>query len=536
MSTFNDYKSYKKYEPAYASWKQERDITNAKRLAYIKAHPEVRNTKDLQRGQTLLRAIDIMDEYSQKRAEDMEVATESVIGSGLEFSFMAGMGLGALIGKIKPIEKFFLKLAKNHKHAPLIALGIPAAIGALLGTLAAFPLMSWGAKAEVSASRKGRFEAMRKELKNPNGFAILTPEQIKEAQKRAKTISLDENKKKPYEFMKGLKTIKDMVVDSKEYKAQRKQFEEEIQNDSKHLDDEMSPEEILNAKKDQQLLTNLVEKIDIASQDYAENTELATQTAILTIGGLGGLFSLGLNKILNSMKIKASGKISAITNIGAVLAVLGMSIFSAQIQKQASRVGRYMVKKELAQNPDNFIYIDNNNLSEVKEFEVESVKKDGIFKFLKKAWKNNKEFNKYKKTTAKEEAKFYKAIETLELTPQQLKDAKRLQKNTFRTFNKVDENSQKYSESVEAFGQAASYPISLICTTIGAAVGLPFLMKKSNNKIQAAENFAKYLGAILISTFPSIGITAYITKQQKKASRVADMLAINELNDYRKFK
>ena len=36
MSTFGDYKSYKKYEPAYAEWKQKRDVAEAKRLANIK--------------------------------------------------------------------------------------------------------------------------------------------------------------------------------------------------------------------------------------------------------------------------------------------------------------------------------------------------------------------------------------------------------------------------------------------------------------------------------------------------------------------
>ena len=327
-----------------------------------------------------------------------------------------------------------------------------------------------------------------------------------------------------------------MVFDSKEYKAQRKQFEAEISDDMQSLDKEMTSEEIENAKRDQQLLTKLVEKIDIASQDYAENAEMATQTAILTVGAAGGAFSLLLNKILNALKIKSAGKISAISNIAAVAAMLGTSIFAAQIQKQASRVGRYKVKQELLKNPDNFVYIDDAKIDEIKDIEVKPHKKESMFKFLKKAWKNNKEFEKYKKTTAKDEKRLAQAIENMELTPEQVKEAKRLQKNTFRTFNKIDENSQKYAESVEAIGQAAEFPISLICTGIGAAIGLPYLMKNPKNRIEAVENFAKYLGAVIISTFPSIGINAYITKQQKKASRIADMIAINEMNDYRMFK
>ena len=122
------------------------------------------------------------------------------------------------------------------------------------------------------------------------------------------------------------------------------------------------------------------------------------------------------------------------------------------------------------------------------------------------------------------------------MSEEQIKDAKRLQKNAFRTFNKVDENSQKYSESVEALGEATSYPLNMIFSGIGLAIGLPFLFKKSKNQFQAAENFIKYLGVVFISSLPSIAINAYVTKEQKKASRVADMLAINEMQDYKKFK
>lgn len=537
MSTFGDYKAYKKFEPAYNGWKQNRDLADAKRLEYIKRHPEVRNKADIQRGQALLRAIDIMDEYSQKRAEDMEVATESVISMGLEGALLGGAALGALVSKFKPVENFLLKISKGNKHSKLLAFAVPTVGGAILGTLAAFPLMAWGAKAEVAASRKGRFEAMRKELKHPNNFAVLTDEQIKEAEEKAKHVKLKEDEKKPViEFAKGWKTIKNMVFDSKEYKTQRKQFEAELSDDMQNLEKEMTAEEIEAAKRDQQLLTKLVEKIDIASQDYAENAEMATQTAILTVGAAGGAFSLLLNKILNALKIKSAGKISAISNIAAVAAMLGTGIFAAQIQKQASRVGRYKVKQELLKNPDNFIYIDDEKIGEIKDVEVKPHKKEGMFKFLKTAWKNNKEFEKYKKTTAKDEKRLAQVIENMELSPEQVKEAKRLQKNTFRTFNKIDENSQKYAESVEAIGQAAEFPIGLICTGIGAAIGLPYLMKNPKSQIEAVENFAKYLGAVIISTFPSIGINAYITKQQKKASRIADMNAINEMNDYRMFR
>ena len=252
MSTFGDYKSYKKYEPAYVSWKKNQDIAEAKRLAYLKQNPDAVSNEDIQRGQTLIRAIDIMDEYSQKRAEDTEAATEAAMGMALELLMFGGMGIGALIGQLKPVKNLVTKHVKNPKHINWISIGIPTIMGGIVGTIASFPLQAWGAKAEVSASRKGRFEAMRKELNNPNGFAVLTDEQIKEAKNASKDIILEEDKNNKVKsaLMEGLgiNSLKALAGDSKEYKKQRQLFELELQNDKIHLNDKMTDEEIENAK------------------------------------------------------------------------------------------------------------------------------------------------------------------------------------------------------------------------------------------------------------------------------------------------
>lgn len=538
MSAFGDYKAYKKYEPAYPGWKYARDLKESKRQEYLRRHPESIDQNDIQRGKVLIRAIDVMDEYSQKRAEDMEVATETAVGYGLDAAIFGGAAAGAVIGNLKPVKNFLMKHFGKDKYTKYIGKGLPLGIGALAGMIAAFPMYAWAAKAEVAASRRGRFEAMRKDLKNPKGFAILTEAQIKEAEQKAQNIVIDNGKKSPFSISNGFKTLKEMATDSKEYRAHKKQFDLELLEAEKHMNDEMTPEEILKAQKDQQLLTKLVEKIDIASQDYAENAELATQALVVGTLGFGTLFNLLLSKALKAMKIKSEGKITAIAQIVAAIIPVILSIASAQIQKQASRVGRFKIKQDLLNNPSKLVYVADENLADLKDVNVIQDRKEGLFKFLAHAWENNKEYNNYQKTTAKQEEKFYKAIETLELTPEQMKDAQTLQRNTFKTFNKVDEKSQKYSESIEALGQAITLPISLIFTAVGLIIGTKYLTKgvKSNSKLEMASNFSKYLTAILLSILPSIGINAIITKEQKKASRIADMLAINEMSDYRHFR
>ena len=538
MSTFGDYKSYKNFAPQYSEWKTTRDFAEAKRITYLKQNPHEIREKDIQKSKTLLRAIDVMDEYSQKRAEDMEIATESVVSNVMEIALMLGsvlgMGLYFAVMAAKGQLPKAIEGIKNPNQKKLATGTIVSAItGGVLGTAAAFPLYAWAAKAEVKASRKGRFEAMNKELKDPKTFATLSPEQEEELNTNLAILSLTKKSKTPITRLKdGVKAIKDMLFDSKEYQQQKLAFDEKCIAEKQHFDKELTEEEIEKAKEDQQLLTKLVEKIDIASQDYAENAELATSALTTTIFGFGALFTLLYEKVATKLKLPK-------TTVPAILSISLMvfaSIFSASIQKQAARVGRFKAKQELMQNPEKLVYVSDEKTNEITDIEFEPYKKQGMFKFLKNAWKNNKEFENWKKTEGEKQKKLSEAMESIELSEEQIQDAKRLQKNTFKTFNKVDEKSQRYSESLEALGQAVQYPISLIASSIGLIFGMKHLNKAMELKgSQAMNELMKYLACVFVSTLPSLGLNAYITKEQKKASRVADMLAIKEIEDHRNF-
>lgn len=80
MEIWQNYKKYKEYIPEYKQWSAQQDLQQAKREEYLKQHPDKVNQEDIRRGQILLHAIDVMDEYSQSNAEDMEVATEMASG------------------------------------------------------------------------------------------------------------------------------------------------------------------------------------------------------------------------------------------------------------------------------------------------------------------------------------------------------------------------------------------------------------------------------------------------------------------------
>ena len=102
-------------------------------------------------------------------------------------------------------------------------------------------------------------------------------------------------------------------------------------------------------------------------------------------------------------------------------------------------------------------------------------------------------------------------------------------------FNKVDEKSQLYSESTEALGEITQMAIAM-------PMMFPGLIGMVSNIFKIAETgkpkMKNIVGAVVsfvsMIVVPTI-LNIIITKEQKSASKVADMLAIKELDDYRNF-
>lgn len=548
MEIINNYKSYKQYLPQYAKWRDEQDLARAKRLEYLKKNPDKMNEKDIERGKILLHAIDVMDEYSQANAEDMEVATEFAKVQIINLANFAGMGAGFALLALKGVKNWIAKAAKGNKTAELIFSMAPSVIGMMVGTAASFPAILWATKAKVSASRRGRFEAMSNDLKNPAAFAVLTPEQQKKVSELAKDIQLDDRDKKRLKQNSGfslnpmdsVRTLKKYFKGDDEYKAQKAEFDKTLKESEAKFGSPVDEKQIRAAKRDQQILADMVRRIDIASQDYAENTELATNTMTTLSLGTGGLVGWASNKLMNALKI-SGGKWAKFIPWGIGAAIpLAMGIYAAKVQKLASRIGRFKVKQEMLNNPAELVYVDEKDTSSMTDVKLpERTKKPNIFKFFAQLLKDNKEYNKYMKTVGQEELKRHKAIEQIELSPEQLKNAKALQNNVFKTFNKVDEKSQTYSESVEAMGQGIQQGVASFGAlgAMGVSVYQFAKMLKNPAAMESSimKTVAKTMTPFAFVLLPVIGIDIYTTKAQKKASRVADMLALNELKDYRHY-
>jgi len=546
MEIYGSYKKYREHLPEYKNWSSMQDLQNAKRLAYLKQNPDKINKDDIERGKALMSAIDVMDEYSQSNAEDMEVVTEMMANQVVGLTSSAGMFLGTACMFLPRVQRI-IKNVTNPFHAMLISF-TPSIVGLFLGLLTSIPVIAQSAKLQVGASRKGRFEAMRNDLSNPAAFAVLDEKQKAEARELAKGIELEDKEKERIKKIRGMnlnplesfRVLKKAFKDD-EYKAQKADFDKVLKENESHFNEELSEDKIRAANRDKQILANLVRKIDIASQDYAENAELATNTLTTLAFASGGLVGWASNKLLKLFKASQGSKLAKFIPWAVGLALpLTASVYATKLQKQASRIGRFNIKQEILNTPESMVYVDDKDANSMQNVKLpEKKKKPNIFKFMFQLFKDNKKYQEYIKTKRVEDLKFQKAVEKIQISDEQLQQAKVLQMNTFKTFNKVDEKSQTYSESVEAAGEMAKQvlmfvlmPVAMICTGMAS-------MRLAKSNLNKPEAVKKYLiGSLLplaAAILPVVGLDIYITKEQKKASRVADMLALKELDNYKNY-
>ena len=525
MSTFSDYKEYRNKKPEYGAWKDQREQDLANKVSYIKTNPIPKDEfkQDVERAKIVLDAVNIMDEYSQSRAEEMEQVTETAIRLAAEPITYASFGLAGLALKFTKggVESLGEIITGNFKNVKKV---IPAGILYILPAMLLSAYGSaWGAKKEIQASREGRQEAMNTDLASVKQFAVLDEKQQAQVEQIAQGIEVSkEDSKKIIQNPKGIgmkEAIKTIF---------KKDDAEKFQANVKLNEAMLTEEQILEAKKDKELVQTIVEKIDIASQDYAEDTENAIAIAS-TIASTGGIATAAIASALVGL-IKPLTKYKNIVGIivgGAI--TLGTVIYGAKLQKQASRVARFKVKQDLLNNPEQLVYVDeekykNQNAPVVKE------KQRNFIENIRQIINDNKEYNQYIKDNNTKNIQIARAKEQIELTPEQEQRAKQLQQNAFNMFNKLDEKSQRYSESAEAVGAVVQIGVASLLTPpaiIASMIGMGNA-KTKGGKILAAAGY-------LVSILSTIGSSFMITKDQKNASRVANMEAIKELDDYRYF-
>lgn len=525
----------------YKEWQKKQEELELLRLEYAKQNPLQPNQAQMadSYGRTIIESVNIMDEYSQKKAEHVEEALNQV-GSIVPYA-------GAAVGMIPiGLYKLFSKNTNSAMTKKLIALPIAGFIISTVGFVIAASTM------QKSASRIARFQSRETELKDPRNFVVYTPEQIKAAEEIAKTTEdVKNDKKEPSKLNPATQikeiygTIKSLIKDKKAYGQWLEQSKIQEAEREKLFNIEPSQEQLNTAKSFQDVLFRTIKKIDIASQDFSENIETISESFTLGAPVIGGIFG-GLvsgviyllqkakvapidSKMLNTIK-KLSAPVAA-----ALLPLAGIFYF-VQLQIEASRVGRFKAKQELMKNPYNFIYIKDEDLSTIQQPKILPKEDKGIIKTfinemkeLLEIRKDFKDYKNYVKTEKKDEEKFKLALNQVKIDQNQMNDATLLQDKAFRVFEKMDEMSQRYTEDVEAatgLGVLAAMPVLMgATTTTGFAVMKKF--PKQTFPAMILMNAGNIIGIL--------GMSMLATKIQKQASKIGTMKAIEDIKDPKHF-
>jgi len=560
MEILNNYIEYRKNKPKYAEWKRKREESFAKKEAYLKQNPVSNEEKQraVQKANIILNAVDTLDESSQSKAENTEVVTESFSALATIGTLALGMGAGAIFMATKGGKAKMAAFAK--KHPKLEKFNLQETLPQILGSLCTLPIIapvvSWAAKNEILASKIGRYEAVTTKLNSENQFALLDEEQLQELDQKAKNIEIKDDKAKDKVengFKEAKAAISDLTKENLEVQNYVKSQNERFENEKQNFDKPLTKEEIKAAKEEQYIITRIVETADTASQDYAEDVEFGA--SILAIGGgilgaVSGFIIKGLSNTIKSVKNKnaaevvqnAAQKASKANKhsglfplITTLIGTVAAGIITTKLTKQASRVARFKVIQDFKENPEKLIYVEDDKSKDVEvKNPAKEEKKENLFEFLVRLFKENKEYNDYMKVNGKKEKQLNLARNEIKLTENQRKQAKQLQENIFKTFNKIDDKSQTYSESTEALGEIIKEYGNEIMSTGGMLISM-LLMYKNKNKPYSVKNMLIALLPMFLTNITGLALNAFVTSEQKKSSRVAHMLAINELEDFRHF-
>ena len=177
-----------------------------------------------------------MDEYSQEKAENTEVATGFIKSIVMMLPVAAIMFAGAKSSSVRQkLQSWGESLGnKFPKYKNIITEQFPTILSLGIGLAVSAPLSIWATKKQTEASAKGRMEAMTTDLANPASFAVWTDQQMAQVDAIAQNITLEDENKGPSLLSGGIlgggilgggnktetiTTVKNLFGDDAKYKA-----------------------------------------------------------------------------------------------------------------------------------------------------------------------------------------------------------------------------------------------------------------------------------------------------------------------------
>lgn len=556
MEFFDTIRQVKRNWEPYKKWEFEQKKKEKQNEELRKKYPpspkELEQSKEY--GRTIVNVINTMDQHSIDKSEDAAL----IVGT-------YGMLLeGAALVLFKPlmdiINKIPIARLKNNATKKFCAGVVTGFIEVeIMSTI----LHILKAKYEKQASRIARYQTRERDLKDYRNFVIYNEQQIKEAEKIAKTLPEIKEQTKirkkgfhPIEDYKNAqKTVDILKNDNKNYESWKEKYQkdEAIKKETfKTINP--SQNELNKAERDREALLNTIKKIEFSSLDYLNNMSVLVATIVtgITIGAF--LIGHGINTILDTLipKIKFLDKkplmLKGIRGFNlTVLPLFAPALLlssTVKMLKDSARVGRFKAKQELLNNPESFVAYDDEERKTISANVNHNIKQKTFLQKIKtdvNEIKNFKkdfaEYNAYMQTKHKDELKLDEAQKQIKITDEQKADAIELQKKAFHSFEKMDEKAQRFTDDTEAGVDIVSRISMGIITSAfrinGVIKGNDLFDKKkflSSNRM-----FIELLPFFVLPQLAYPFLKTIATRIKKDAGKIGVMTAMKDMEDPKNF-
>lgn len=534
---------YIKLEPQYKKWKAQEDLRDAKRQHYVQSANK--NTADVLYRQKQAKAVAqnvlMLDNYVYNKAEDVEAVFVTV-----NMQLLAGVAaLTAIPQTITKLIPVIEKHSKNAKLANILnnyqkttigksKLPLPKLLTAGMACLSALIYahgVSKSTKAQLSATRRAKFEGLTSQFNADADYAVLNNTQEAEIEKKlsdkTNPINLETEIKTPLfkkllsriNIKKTLSETQKLINKNTEYKHNKLQFETKLNNSN-----------VKSTKGNKQILEDMIKYVDLKSEDDLERMDKVVNVGYSSLFVGGFLEYLISDKLVDMLHIKNPVIKSGAKLVLPLATYLIMNKNIANIQNNAIKATRYKNLKNFVENRENFVEVPEklNNSAEAQKKE----KKPGLFKFLKGMLKDIKEYQKFEENELPKLNKRHELKKSIRLTPEQKNEAQVLKLNTQFAVHKEADNRKHFAQGVEAFSEITLAPFEIASTALGAFIGSKI---GAHCKSGAMKRVYMAIGA-LIAFIPTAIVEILTTAEQKKALRIASMKTIEDMNNSDMFK
>lgn len=528
MELLKTYSSYKKDEPEYLVWRESIASKSLKRNNFSHANLQDIKTQEenKEKAKILSRALNLVDEYAQTKAEDVEAISQTVQIQAVGLFSWLGYKFGDwYVNKTDAGKRVVHALEKNLGRLKSVSKGIIPTLTASFGGVIAFiPVVIYTVREQVRYTRMARFEGLNKEVGHVNDFAILTEEQKNQAKLAAKNIvEPKEAKENQFNIFAILKTAKDLYLGKENYLKAKADFDFIVEKSKLDVKDNVPEKTIERAKKDQYIVNKILEKVEHDSQEPLRKIETIVNIGYSSLFVGGYLEYLLSDKLVEIMKIK-NPVLKPLLRFGVpVVTYLLLNKQLAEFHNKAIKSIKYTKMQEL---------INESQDDDTKSDDKKEDEKQGSLEFILQLLKNMKDYEKYRDSEFLEQKKQMQAARGFKLSNEQLLDAKNLRRSAFLAFNKHDDKTQKYMEMIEAITEIIVVANDIFASALGIATG--WMVHKLVKAPERHERIYKGIGSIL-AFVPMVWTQIYATKEQRRAVSVAQMQTIKELGDLKYF-